>query len=204
MRNYYFIASERVISLFNQLTPASPNEITQEVSGKVSAQDNRGIGAQVGLFGFGEVKADFSKGKGEELSHIERIHLTVELENKVQQIEKAIKFIDVETLQPKAGLEGLPVSFRGAYYAKGLKTNEFYRENPDTTQPYLYRKIKSMTIHIPYHWTHLISASALGNVRGRISIDGIGFTKKSDDESITITPLAFGLYINEQVADFYK
>jgi len=114
-------------------------------------------------------------------------------------------FIDVDALIAQSNIpEIISVRFTGGYYAKGLKTPEFYSSKDwDGSLPYLYKNVRGTKIRINYSPLHFISQSAWGLVQRRLTIDGIGFITERSKTGVNIWPLAFGLLIPDITAEIF-
>jgi len=205
VRNYYFLASERINSLYNQLATSTPVEITTKRSNKKVAHIEGKLGAEGGLFGFFKGTGGVSGSRNKENSFEENIRSHIELEHKLGVIEKSIPFVSVEeALSRNRITANLPVHFNGAFYSKGLKNRDYYYSNEwdGVTLPFLYRNLEGIKIRVIYSPLHFISSSAWANMKvgGRLKIDGIGFVVKEDKQEIIITPLGFGIFIPDELA----
>lgn len=205
MRNYYFLASERINSLYNQLVTSTPVEIVTGQSDKKGTLTEGKLGAEGGLIGFIKGTVGISRSGNKEHSFEENIRSHVELEQKLNTIEKRLNFVILEeALSHNKITVGLPVHFNGAFYSKGLKNPSYYSGNEwdGLTLPFLYRNLDGMKIRIIYSPLHFISNSAWGNMKvgGTLKIDGIGFVANEDNEEIIITPLGFGIFISDELA----
>ena len=88
MRSYYFLASERINSLYNQLATSTPVEITTKRSNKKVTHIEGKLGAEGGLLGFFKETGGVSGSKNKENSFEENIRSHIELEHKLGVIEK--------------------------------------------------------------------------------------------------------------------
>jgi hypothetical protein len=205
MRNYYFLVSERINSLYNQLATSTPGEIITKQSNKKGINTEGKLGAEGGLIGFVKGMGGISRSANKETTFEENIRSRIELEHKLGVIEKSITFVSVEEalIQNKITV-GLTVHFNGAFYSKGLKRRDYYYSNEwdGETLPFLYRNLEGIKIRIIYSPLHFISKSAWGNMKigGRLKIDGIGFVLNEDRGEIVITPLGFGILIPDELA----
>jgi len=205
MRNYYFLASERIKSLYNQLATRTPFEITTKQSNKKGTHIEGKLGAEGGLLGFLKATGNISGSRNKENTFEENIRSRIELEQKLDTIEKTITFVGVEEalIQSKITV-GLPVNFSGAFYSKGLKSRGYYYSNDwdGETLPFLHRDLEGIEIRVIYSPLHFISSSAWANMKvgDRLKIDGIGIVLKEDRQEIIITPLGFGIFISDELA----
>jgi hypothetical protein len=209
MRNYYFLASERINSLYNQLAAGTPNEIITKQSNKKGTHIEGKLSAEGGLFGLFKGTGGISGSANKENTFEENIRSRIELEHKLGAIEKSITFISVEEalIQNKI-TAGLPVHFNGAFYSKGLKSRDYYHGNEwdGETLPFLHRNLEGIKIKVIYSPLHFISNSVWGNMKigGKLNIDGIGFVLNEDREEIVITPLGFGILIPDELASLLR
>jgi len=205
MRNYYFLASERINSLYNQLATSTPVETVTKQSNKKGTHTEGKLGVEGGLFGLFKGTGGVSRSANKENTFEENIRSRIELEHKLGVIEKNITFVSVEEalIQNKITV-GLPVHFNEAFYSRGLKKRDYYYSNEwdGETLPFLYRSLEGIKIRVIYNPLHFISKSAWGNMKigGRLKIDGIGFVLNEDREEIVITPLGFGILIPDELA----
>lgn len=205
MRNYYFLASERINSLFNQLSSSAPVEIITKQSNKKGNLTEGKLGAEGGLIGVIKGTVGVSRSANKENAFEENIRSSIELEHKLSTLEKRLTFVSMkEALSQNNIAIGLPVHFNGAFYSKGLKNPEYYSSNEwdRVTLPFLYINLEGTKIKVPYSPLHFISNSAWGNMKvgGKLKIDGIGFVASKDKEEIIITPLGFGIFISDELA----
>ena len=205
MRNYYFLASERINSLYNQLVTSTPVEIIIKQLNKKGTLTEGKIGVEGGLIGFVKGAVGASRSANKENAFEENIRSTIELEQKLNTIENKIPFISLEeALVQNRITTGLPVHFNEAFYSKGLKSKHYYYSNEwdGETLPFLYRNLEGIKIKVIYNPLHFISNSAWNNMKigGRLKIDGIGFVLDEDKEEIIITPLGFGIFISDELA----
>jgi len=204
MRNYYFLAGERINSLYNQLATSTPVEIITKQSNKKGTLTEGKLGAEGGLIGFIKGTVGISRSANKENAFEENVRTSIELEHKLSTIEKRLNFVSVEeALSQNRITVGLPVHFNGAFYSKGLKSPDYYSSNEwdRVTLPFLYRNLEGIKIRVLYSPLHFISNSAWGNMKvgGRLKIDGIGFVANKDKE-IVISPLGFGIFISDELA----
>lgn len=205
MRNYYFLASERIDSLYNQLTNSSPIEIITKQSNKKGTNTEGKLGVEGGLIGFVKGMVGVSRSASKETTSEDNVRSRIDLEQKLGAIEKRIIFISLEEalVQNKITV-GLPVHFNGAFYSRGLKSRDYYYSNEwdKETLPFLSRNLEGIKIRVIYNPLHFISNSVWGNMKvgGRLKIDGIGFVLDEDKEEIIITPLGFGIFISDDFA----
>jgi hypothetical protein len=204
VRSYYFLAKERINSLYNQLATSTPVEIIIKQSNKKGTDIEGKLGAEGGLPGFLRATGGVSGSANKENTFEENIRSCIELEQKLDTIEKRITFANVEeALSQNKITTNLPVHFNGAFYSKGLKNRAYYSNAWDgETLPFLYRNLEGIKIRVIYSPLHFISSSAWANMKvgGRLKIDGIGFVLKEDKQEIIITPLGFGIFIPDELA----
>lgn len=207
MRNYFYISKERTNSIYNQLRDETPvKKIVKNMSTQGISKDwDAKIGG--GYNGFISANVGFKKSKNEEKTFEESVHLNLELEQKIAEIERKIPFTDINMLLPvkNNSIVGSPVSFKGGYYSRGLKLPQDYAQGKwDGTLPVLFARIKGFQVKVVYSPAHFLSQSPWSNVHGRVSIDGIGFVDKQEDETIIISPIAFGGLIKPAAEWFYE
>jgi hypothetical protein len=193
MRNYFYMSKERIENIYNQLVTRTPME---EIRVKL---DRKGIltdwksRIEAGFVALIKGGVEGSLKKTEERTFEEKVTLSVALEQKIDFIESKINFTSIDDLiKQKESLEGKAVSFRGAYFSKGLKAPQYYSAKWDGTLPFLYKKVQEKEIKIVYNPLHFLSNTPWAVVHGKLRIDGIGFVANFDDREIIITPIAFG------------
>ena len=205
MRNYYFLASERINSIYNQLVTSTPVEIIIKQLNKKGTLTEGKLGAEGGIIGFVKGTVGFSRSANKENAFEENIRSIIELEHKIDTIENKIAFVSLEEALSQNKISvGLPVRFNEAFYSKGLKSPDYYSSSEwdRVTLPFLYRNLKGIRIRVLYSPLHFISNSAWANMKtgGMLKIDGIGFVANEDKEEIIITPLGFGIFIPDELA----
>jgi hypothetical protein len=208
MRNYYFLASERIDSLYNQLATSTPREIITKQSNKRETHAEGKLGAEGGLI-FIKGMGGVSRSANKENIFEENIRSSVELEQKLDAIEKRITFVLLEqALAQNSIAVGLPIHFKGGFYSKGLKSPDYYSSSEwdRVTLPFLYRNLKGIRIRVVYSPLHFISNSAWANMKvgGMLNIDGIGFVANEDKEEIIITPLGFGIFVSDELVSLLR
>jgi len=202
MRNYYFLASERINSFYNQLATRTPIEIITKQSNKEGTHTEGKLGAEGGLSVFAKGTGGVSRSANKENTFEENIHSSIELEQKLDAIEKSFNFILLEQALAQSSIAvGLPIHFKGGFYSKGLKNQDYYSSNEwdKVTLPLLYKNLGGRIIKIPFHPSHLISNSAWSNLHGRVTIDGIGFVEGYVNQEIMIAPLGFGIFVSDEL-----
>lgn len=199
MINYLYLSSERIQSIYNQLVADTPVEQIREKLNKKGILTDWKCRLEAGWISIIKGEASRSRSKTEEETFVESIRSTVELEQKIDLIERRINFVNVEDLvAQKILLTGQAVRLYGSYYSKGLKEPNYYSStNWDGTLPFLYRNVGSQKIKVVYSPLHLISMTSWAIVRGRLRIDGIGFVATIDDNEVVIAPIAFGTSISD-------
>ena len=150
MRNYFYMAKERIESIYNQLGSSTPIEsIREELNKKGTLADWKyRLGA--GFMSFIKGEASHSKSTAKERTFMESIRSRVELEQKVGLIEQKINFVDIEALiAGREPLVGQAVSFTGTYYSKGLNVPNYYSSSEwDGSLPFLCKNVENKQLKI--------------------------------------------------------
>jgi hypothetical protein len=201
MRDYLYLANERIESIYNQLVSSTPVETIREELNKKGNLSDWKYRLEAGFMSFIKGEASHSKSTAKEQTFMESIRSRVELEQKVGLIEQRIDFVDIEALiAGKEPLIGLAVSFTGAYYSKGLKNPSYYSSSEwDGSLPFLHRKVENKQLKIVYSPIHFTSQSPWALVHGMLKIDGIGFVVNDNDTETVISPVAYGIFISEAI-----
>jgi len=202
MRTYFYMANERIESIYNQLVSSTPIETIREELNKKGTLADWKYRLEAGFMRFIKGETSHSKSTTKEQTFMESIRSRVELEQKVSHIEKKINFVDIEALiARREPLIGRAVSFTGAYYSKGLKIPSYYSSNDwDGSLPFLHKNLKDKQIKIVYSPLHFTSQSPWGLVHGMLKIDGIGFVVNDNDKEIIISPIAYGLFVSDALS----
>lgn len=202
MRDYFYMAKERIESVYNQLGSSTPVETIREELNKKGSLSDWKYRLEAGFMSFIKGEASHSKSTAEEQTFMERIRSRVELEQKVDLIEQSIDFVDIEALiAGKKPLIGRAVRFTGAYYSRGLKIPSYYSSNDwDGSLPFLHKTVNNRQIKIVYSPLHFTSQSPWALVHGRLTIDGIGFVIADSDNEIIVSPIAYGLFIYDALS----
>jgi len=206
MRNSYYLATERINNIYNQLVSSTPVEQIREELHKKGILTDWKSRIEAGFMSFVKGEVGYSKSTTKEQTFRESIRSVVELEQKIGIIEEKINFVDVEDLiAQREPLIGRAVGFSGAYYSKGLKAPSYYSSSDwDGSLPFLYKNAKGVQIKVVYSPLHFISQTPWAVVRGRLRIDGIGFIASHMDNDVIITPIAFGLLIADVFTQIFE
>lgn len=203
MRNYLYISESRTNSFYNQLVEKTPVEIIRREMDKNGILTDWKASLKAGFTGLVSADARYSKVKNKEREFEENIRFMIEFEQKIKFIEENIRFENIEELLTEnQSVNGRPVRYIGGYYSKGLKNpTDYTGKEWDGLLPFLYKNIMGLKIKIVYSPLNFLSQTPWAIVRGRLTIDGIGFTSMQNRDEIIITPIAFGLYVSDTLAD---